>query len=441
MKLLYVGTEKLQDAISEALCRTRGRHDVVVARSKEQFLALLQPGAVDILLFDYCAAPADLPLSQVLIYARAFKAPVLTLSSLAAETPVDDLQSAGINGYLFREHLSQLPFLINDKVDNLQLEQDMQEVYQALERTGNYYQTLLKCMHEFVFLFDEKGELVYLSPSAHQLTGFSDVDGHKLFEYIHEDDRRQFFYLFKKVLKKPDNRVEVHLRIRHKAGHYIWIEGGVTNLVQNDAIEAYVLSCRDVTDRTEMEQELLGINRLYACIRQFNRAILSADDERKLFGNLCYTATEFGNFKMAYISQFEGNGNRLRLIQSSGVAEQDVDPQMVLSSLEQTPYQQVLQTGQCFVCNDIEEEMPGEYWRYVARQKGFSSMIIIPLSKQGRIVGVFVLAATDKQAFHIKAIELLEEAADDISLKLQTIQKSTVQHLNGLKPAQQQHWA
>ncbi len=441
MKLLYIGTEKLQDTLTDVLSRTRARHDLAVARSKEQFLALLQPGAVDILLFDYCAPPSDLPLSQTLIYARAFKAPVLTLSSVAVDTPVDDLQSAGISGYLFREHLSQLPFLIGDKTESIQLEKDMQEVYQALERTGNYYQTLLKCMHDFVFLFDEKGELVYLSPSAHQLTGFSDVDGHKLFEYIHEDDRRQFFYLFKKVLKKPDTRVEVHLRIRHKSGHYIWIEGGVTNLVQNEAIEAYVLSCRDVSDRTEMEQELLSINRLYACIRQFNRAILSAGDERKLFSNLCYTATEFGNFRMAYISMFEGSNNRLRLMQSSGVAEQDVDPQMVLSNLELSPYNQVLQTGQSFVCNDIQEEMPGEYWQYVAQQKGFSSLIMVPLSRQGRIAGVFVLAATDKQAFHAKAIELLEEAADDISLKIQTLHVSSGLHSNGLKQPQQQHWA
>lgn len=441
MKLLFIGTENLEQSISGALSRTRGKHEVLIARSKEDFLHRLQPGAADILLFDYCAGPADLPLSQVLIYARAFKAPVIVLSSVSVNTPVDDLQSAGISGYLFREHLGQLPFVMGSLAESIQLERDTQELYVAVERTGNHYQTLLKCIRDFVFLFNEKGELVYLSPSAHQLTGFSDVEGQQLFEFIHEDDRRQFFFLFKKVLKKPDTRVEVHLRIRHKAGHYIWIEGGITNLVKDEAIEAFVLSCRDVTDRTEMEQELLSINRLYACVRQFNRSILSAGDERKLFKELCYTATEYGNFKMAYISMVDAASGKLRLVQSSGVAEPDVEPFMVLGSLEQGPYESVLQSGQCFVCNDVQHELNAEYWKYVARQKHFDSFIILPLSRHGQMVGVFVLASAGKEVFHAKAAELLEDAADDISLKLETLKKTAGTGGAGIKLPPQPNWA
>jgi PAS domain S-box-containing protein len=442
MKLMYVGTENLQPSVTDALSRTRGRHEVLVARHRADFQKMLQPGAVDILMFDYCAPPEDLPLSQALIYARAFKAPVVALSSVAVHTPVDDLQSAGIAGYLFREHMAQLPLVLGSMAEGMQLERDMQELYQALERTGNYYQKLLRCIHEFIFLFNEKGDLVYLSPAAHQLTGFSDTEGQQLFDFIHEDDRRQFFYLFKKVLKKPDTRVEVHLRIRHKSGHYIWIEGGITNLVKDEAIEAFVLSCRDVTDRTEMEQELLSINRLYAGVRQFNRVILAATEERRLFKELCYTATEFGNFKMAYICMRDEAGGKLRLTQSSGVAEPDVEPSMVLGGLEQAPYESVFQTGQCFVCNDVARDLDAEYWKYVARQKGFDSLIILPLSKHGRLAGVFVLAASEKAAFHAKAIELLEEAADDISLKLDTLKKNAAaQSASGMKLPQQPNWA
>lgn len=441
MKLLFIGTEHLEPAIADALSRTRGRHEVLVARCRPDFQQQLQPGMVDIILFDYCAPPSDLSLSQVLIYARAFKVSVVALSSVSVSTPVDDLQSAGIAGYLFREHLGQLPFVMGVVADRVQSERDMQELYQALDRTGNYYQKLLTCIHDFVFLFNEKGDLVYLSPAAHQLTGYSDVEDQQLFDFIHEDDRKQFFYLFKKVLKKPDTRVDVHLRIRHKSGHHIWIEGGITNLVKVEAIEAFVLSCRDVTDRTEMEQELLSINRLYASVRQFNRVILAATEERKLFKELCYTATEFGNFKMAYVSMRD-TGGKLRLQQSSGVAEPDVEPSMVLEGLEQAPYESVFQTGQCFVCNDVERELSAEYWKYVARQKGFESLIILPLSKQGRLAGAMVLAAAEKDAFHAKAIELLEEAADDISLKLESLKKNaTGPAASGMKVPQQPNWA
>src|ERR1043165_546101 len=272
MKLLYIGTDTLHQNISDTFSQAPGAYEVLSAASKDEFIRTLELGIVGVILYDYCASPADLPLSQVLIYARTYKNPVVAITSVAGDAPIDDLLSAGISGYTFREHIGQLPFVIGSLAENVQLEKESQELYHAVERTGHYYQTLLTNINDFIFLFNEKGDLVYLSPSAHQLTGFSEVAGRQLFEYVHPDDRRQFFFQFKKVLKRPDTRVEGHFRIRHKAGDYVWIEGSITNLVKNEAIEAFVLSCRDVTERTEMEQSLLRLNRLYDCIRQINRA-------------------------------------------------------------------------------------------------------------------------------------------------------------------------
>jgi PAS domain S-box-containing protein len=437
MRVLYIGTASLEQSISDALSRVRGEHEVLTAATKEDLIRILELGNAYILLFDCDSCPVNLTLAQTLIYSRAFKTPVFALTSMSTDIPVDDLQTAGISGYLFREHIGQLPFVIGSIAENTQLEREMHEVYQALERTGDYYQTLLKNINDFVFLFDEKGDLVYLSPSADELTGFSRVEGQLLFEYIHPDDRRQFFYQFKKVLKKPDARVEVHFRIRHKSGHHIWIEGSVANLVKNEAIEAFMLSCRDVTERTEMEHALIRLNRLYASIRQINRAILSVEDERSLFKDLCYIATEFGNFRMAYISMTDPLTGKLKLVQSSGVAEPDVEPSMVVNNLEYAPLESVLQTGQCFVCNNVEEDMYGEYWKYVARQKGFRSFILLPVCRLGRVSGVFMLAAAGTDFFNAKEIELLEETADDISFKLDALKKEQMHMVQGAQTVHQ----
>jgi PAS domain S-box-containing protein len=308
-------------------------------------------------------------------------------------------------------------------VKKVQLKQEKEFLQLTSERKKRFYQTLLKNIGDFVFLFDEKGDLVYLSPSANQLTGFGDLEGKQLFEYIHPDDKKTFFHLFKRVLKKPDSRVEAHFRILHKAGHYIWIEGGITNLVKDDAIEAFVLSCRDVTERRETEQAMVRLNRLYASIGQVNRAILSVEDEQALLKEVCYIATEFGAFKMAFVSVLDPLTGKLKLMQSSGVAEQDVEPSMVVQDLELAPFTSVLQTGQSYVCNDVQNELDEEYWKYVAMHKGFRSFVILPLSKSNRIIGVFVLAAPGVDAFTAKETELLEETLDDISFKLDVLKK------------------
>lgn len=442
MKLLYVGTGMLQQNIADVLNQTRGDHEVLSAASKESLATALEGSKVDVLLFDY-GFSANCSLAQAMVYARAFNLQVIVLTSVTADTAVDALLVAGVHGYIFREHIGQLPFIISSMAENAQLEKETHELHQALERTANHYQTLLKHIDDFVFLFDEKGELVYLSPSAHQLTGFADLEDKKLFEYIYPEDRKKFFYLFKKVLKKPDARIDAHFRIQHKAGHYIWIDGCITNLVKNEAIGAFVLSCRDVTGRTEMERALIRLNRLYASIGQINRAILSVEDEQALLKELCYIATEFGNFRMAFVSVADAATGRLKLIQSSGVAEPDVEPTMVVQDLERAPFEGVLQTGQSFVCNDVQNDLDGEYWKYVAKQKGFSSIIILPISRLGRIVGVFVLAAAPVDAFSPKEIELLEETADDISFKIDILKKEKARVTQPAKSASQPvtNWA
>ena len=39
-----------------------------------------------------------------------------------------------------------------------------------------------------------------------------------------------------------------------KNGQYIWLEGVVTNLLQNPAVKAYVANYRDITERKETEK-------------------------------------------------------------------------------------------------------------------------------------------------------------------------------------------
>jgi PAS domain S-box-containing protein len=442
MKLLYVGNGTLQQSIADVLNCTRGDHEVFSANSKESLASALERHKVDVLLFDD-GFSGNCSLAQAMVYARAFKLQAIVLTSVSADTAVEALLVAGVHGYIFREHIGQLPFIISGMAENVQLEKETQELHQALERTTDHYQTLLKHIDDFVFLFDEKGDLVYLSPSAHQLTGFTNLEEKKLFEYIYPEDRKKFFYIFKKILKKPDARIDAHFRIQHKAGHYIWIEGCITNLVKNDAIGAFVLSCRDVTGRTEMERALIRINRLYASIGQINRAILSVQDEQALLKELCYIATEFGNFKAAFVSVLDIATGRLKLIQSSGLAEPDVEPSMVVKDLERAPFDSVLQTGKSFVCNDVQNDLHGEYWKYVAQQKGFSSFIVLPISRAGRIIGVFVLAASAIDSFSHKEIELLEETADDISFKIDILKKDKARVTQQAKAVSQQvtNWA
>ncbi len=179
---------------------------------------------------------------------------------------------------------------------------------------------------------------------------------------------------------------------------------------------------------------MMRINRLYDSIRQINRAILSIEDEKALFKEVCCVATEYGNFKMAYISVVDPITRKLKLVQSSGVAEEDVEPSMVVNELEHEPFEGVLREATAYVCNDVQNDLHAPYWKYVAGQKGFRSFVILPLCRMGRVIGVFVLAAAGTGAFTPKEIELLEETIDDISFKLDVLKKEKMRAPIGPAP-------
>jgi hypothetical protein len=60
-----------------------------------------------------------------------------------------------------------------------------------------------------------------------------------------------------KILNCPGLPVPVLFRIKHKKGHYIWLEGILNNMLHDMNLQAVVVNLRDVT-RIEANKALKG---------------------------------------------------------------------------------------------------------------------------------------------------------------------------------------
>lgn len=127
-----------------------------------------------------------------------------------------------------------------------------------LIRSNNHFRALIENISDAIVLTDEKGNVKYLSPSAMNMTGFSlsDVEGNKFTEHFHPDDVQMAKTVFKSIIGHPAVTVHRSFRIRHKNGHYIWVEGSATNLLKDVSVKAVVINYRDVTARKESERML-----------------------------------------------------------------------------------------------------------------------------------------------------------------------------------------
>ena len=141
---------------------------------------------------------------------------------------------------------------------NEELEQRVKERTEEIVKKENRFRALIENNHDIISLLDSEFRVFYRSPSAVRITGWTDEDilNMNSLTNIHIDDREKTSRLIKELIAKPGIPFNTLFRSLHKKGHYIWLEGTVINLLQDENVKAIVFNFRDVTVRIEAEEKL-----------------------------------------------------------------------------------------------------------------------------------------------------------------------------------------
>lgn len=119
-------------------------------------------------------------------------------------------------------------------------------------------ETQIENISDSTLLINERGEILYQSPSVKHITGLEIMDsaGKTLFDLIHPGDLDKSKDFLKEASLKSGYPVYSSIRINHKAGHHIATEGTITNLVHTDNASSYLINYRDVSERRRSERLL-----------------------------------------------------------------------------------------------------------------------------------------------------------------------------------------
>jgi len=127
------------------------------------------------------------------------------------------------------------------------------------------FRSLIENITDGIVLNDAAYNILYQSPSVTRILGYTEEEraGRKVIEYIHPDYAERFAELYRRLENSPGKPISFQYQFRHKKGHYIWLEGVVTNLLHDPLISAYVANYRDITKRKESEEQLRKSEELY----------------------------------------------------------------------------------------------------------------------------------------------------------------------------------
>ena len=167
---------------------------------------------------------------------------------------------------------------------NKDLEIKVEERTEELYKSEKRFRLLVENSLDIISLVDADGRIFYISPSIKRLTGFAEKEliGKLGFEMLHKDDLEDGKKLRAYLINHPGVSANNAFRFLHKNGGYIWIEGTVTNMLNDENVKAFVLNYHDITERKNWEQSIRKSEKRFRSLIDNALDIISLSDENAM---------------------------------------------------------------------------------------------------------------------------------------------------------------
>ncbi|NIA13520.1 MAG: PAS domain S-box protein [Nitrospiraceae bacterium] len=133
------------------------------------------------------------------------------------------------------------------------------EAEQAVRRSEALFRAITENTADVTVVIDQDGIQRYVSPSIAATSGYTPEEAtRKSFEeFIHPDDLGAIQELFRVARNTPRVQLDIPvLRVRHRDGRWMYMEGKVTDMRDDPAVHGIVANCRDITERLKVDEEL-----------------------------------------------------------------------------------------------------------------------------------------------------------------------------------------
>ena len=172
------------------------------------------------------------------------------------------------------------------------------------------------------------------------------------------------------------------------------------------------------------QEELERLSRALRTLSGSNRALLRADDEPSLLGEICRVVVEEAGYRAAMVGRAEHDEGQSITVLAKVNLEEVADTQALTwadTELGHGATGTAIRTGKPHLVNNILTDPFPEFWREFARQRGLGSVLSLPLRVEGEIFGALTIGAPEPDAFDEQEMQVLMEAAADLAFGLETL--------------------
>ncbi len=303
---------------------------------------------------------------------------------------------------------------------------------EALHASQERARLIIESALDAFVAMDAKGVVVDWNKQSERTFGWSREDalGRNLAETIiperHREAHRQGLTRFLETGQGPVLNKRIEITALHRDQREFPVELVITpiRLTDGNAFGGFV---RDISDRKAQEEKILRLTRVYAVLSGINALIVRVRNRDELFRDACRIAVEAGKFKLAWLGVVDRDAARVKPVARHG-GEEDYFQLMPLALNESDPERyglagRAIRERRAMVVEDMAKD-PRILLRKEASERGFHSLVVLPLVVSEEAVAVLALYATEVGFFDEEEMKLLIELSGDISFALDHIAKA-----------------
>ena len=323
----------------------------------------------------------------------------------------------------YRDHLEEL---VQQRTVQLEKEiEDHRRTEEALKQSERQNRELLETANSIIIRWDNNRKINFINDFGLRFFGYAadELVGQDLMTIVPhlETTGRDMETLVKEIIANPQNHVSVPNENIRKDGTVVHVTWSNKAIYDSEGKFKEILAIgNDITELKKAESELNQLNRELRAISDCNQVIVRANDEMKLFTDVCRIMCDVVGYRMAWIGTVEHDNAKSILpvawcnddteyLKQANISWADNERGRGATGI-------AARTGKTDFCQDFMTETKAVPWRETALARGFRSSIAIPLfDSTGSVFAVFTIYAAKPNGFTPPEVRLLEELAGDIS--------------------------
>jgi diguanylate cyclase (GGDEF)-like protein/PAS domain S-box-containing protein len=136
------------------------------------------------------------------------------------------------------------------------------QLLNQVTQTEKTYQKLFEAVNDAIVSVNRQGYFTTFNPMFLKLTGYTapEIQNSHFSRILHPEDQPGMIADHQKVMRGESAPEKYTFRLLHKDGKVIYVEGNFRRLMENNGIVGVLGAVRDVTDRIQLEKELLALS-------------------------------------------------------------------------------------------------------------------------------------------------------------------------------------